>query len=186
MYTRVIIFIIMETEKVLVFIILSPLKYQVGFHPKTYFHMLKDHHCYDHKDLHLSQVKKKKKKMKVKWFVFSLVLTYWIAEQTLHGHLVWNFSSAGIKNYIVYFTWLQTLKEKFCTYMLSCNILYVSWAWRYIIWKTHLYSSHHLPSEWQEAAVFCSSVTIKFYIWLLKIKGATLQRKLVVRVQGSG
>ena len=39
--------------------------------------MLKDHHCYDHKDLHLSQVKKKKKKkMKVKWFVFSLVLTY--------------------------------------------------------------------------------------------------------------
>lgn len=61
MYTRVIIFIIKETEKVLVFIILSPLKYQVGFHPKTYFHMLKDHHCYDHKDLHLSQVKKKKK-----------------------------------------------------------------------------------------------------------------------------
>lgn len=95
-------------------------------------------------------------------------------------------SSAGIKNYIVYFTWLQTLKEKFCTYMLSCSILYVSWAWRYIIWKTHSYSFHHLPSEWQEAAVFCSSVTIKFYIWLLKIKGATLQRKLVVLVQGSG
>lgn len=68
MYTRVIIFIIKETEKVLVFIILSPLKYQVGFHPKTYFHMLKDHHCYDHKDLHLSQVKKKNESEMVCFF----------------------------------------------------------------------------------------------------------------------
>ena len=120
-------------------------------------------------------------------FFFGVKHYYWIIEQTLHGRLeVWNFSSTRIENYIVYFTWSQTLKEKFCTYMLSCNILYVSWAWRYILWKTHLYSSRHLPSEWQEAAVFCSSVTIKFDIWLLKIKGATLQRKLVVLVQGSG
>lgn len=72
MYTRVIIFIIKETEKVLVFIILSPLKYQVGFHPKTYFHMLKDHHCYDHKDLHLSQVKKKKNESEMVCFFFGV------------------------------------------------------------------------------------------------------------------
>lgn len=72
MYTRVIIFIIRETEKVLVFIILSPLKYQVGFHPKTYFHMLKDHHCYDHKDLHLSQLKKKKKESEMVCFFFGV------------------------------------------------------------------------------------------------------------------
>lgn len=72
MYTRVIIFIIRETEKVLVFIILSPLKYQVGFHPKTYFHMLKDHHCYDHKDLHLSQVKKKKSESEMVCFSFGV------------------------------------------------------------------------------------------------------------------
>ena len=72
MYTRVIIFIIKETEKVLVFIILSPLKYQVGFHPKTYFHMLKDHHCYDHKDLHLSQVKKKKYESEMVCFFFGV------------------------------------------------------------------------------------------------------------------
>lgn len=74
MYTRVMIFSIKETEKVRVFII-SPFKYQVNFHAKTYFHMLKDHHCYGYKDLHLSQVKKKQN-MKVKWFVFSLELTY--------------------------------------------------------------------------------------------------------------
>lgn len=72
MYTRVIIFIIKETEKVLVYIILSPLKYQVGFHPKTYFHMLKDHHCYDHKDLHLSQVKKKKNESEMVCFFFGV------------------------------------------------------------------------------------------------------------------
>lgn len=72
MYTRVIIFIIKETEKVLVFIILSPLKYQVGFHPKTYFHMLRDHHCYDHKDLHLSQVKKKKNESEMVCFFFGV------------------------------------------------------------------------------------------------------------------
>lgn len=72
MYTRVIIFIIRETEKVLVFIILSPLKYQVGFHPKTYFHMLKDHHCYDHKDLHLSQLKKKKNESEMVCFFFGV------------------------------------------------------------------------------------------------------------------
>ena len=72
MYTRVIIFIIKETEKVLVFIILSPLKYQVGFHLKTYFHMLKDHHCYDHKDLHLSQVKKKKNESEMVCFFFGV------------------------------------------------------------------------------------------------------------------
>lgn len=72
MYTRVIIFIIKETEKVLVFIILSPLKYQVGFHPKTYFHMLKYHHCYDHKDLHLSQVKKKKNESEMVCFFFGV------------------------------------------------------------------------------------------------------------------
>ena len=59
MYTRVIIFSVNETEKVRVFII-SPLKYQVSFLAKTYFHMLKDHHCYGQKDLHLSQVKKGK------------------------------------------------------------------------------------------------------------------------------
>ena len=88
---------------------------------------------------------------------------------------------------LVRFLIRQQLVRKYRTPALSMKYsIYVSWAWRYIIWKTHSYSFHHLPSEWQEAAVFCSSVTIKFYIWLLKIKGATLQRKLVVLVQGSG
>ena len=163
------------------------MKYQVSFHAKTYFHMLNRSSLLQlQRFAPFTGKKKTKRESEVVCFFFGVKHYYWIIEQTLHGRLeVWNFSSTCIENYIVYFTWSQTLKEKFCTYMLSCNILYVSWAWRYILWKTHLYSSRHLPSEWQEAAVFCSSVTIKFDIWLLKIKGATLQRKLVVLIQGS-
>ena len=69
-----------------------------------------------------------------------------------------------IENYIVYFTWLQTLKEKVCTFELSCNILYVSWAWN------------------KNSLIFVSSVTIRvtrgscilqfcyYKVWYLTIK----------------
>ena len=125
---------------------------------------------------------KKRQNMKVKWFVFSLVLTYWTIEQTLHGRLeVWNFSSAISKIILCISLDCKHSKRKF----VPSSYHVISSMYLGHETKTHSYSSHQLPSEWQEAAVFCSSVTIKFDIWLLKIKGATLQRKLVVLVQGS-
>ena len=114
MYTRVIIFSVKETEKVRVFII-SLLKYQVSFHAKTYFHMLNRSSLLQlQRFAPFTGKKKTKRESEVVCFLFGVKHYYWIIEQTLHGRLeVWNFSSTRIENYIVYFTWSQTLKEKF-------------------------------------------------------------------------
>ena len=163
--------------------ITSPLKYQVNFQTKTFSHVKWSSLLWLKKCAPFNG--KKKYQSEMVCFFFGVNIMNNRTNITLPlGGTKFLFSYWKLW-YIVYFTWLQTFKEKFCTFTLSCNILYVSWAWRYILWKTHLYSFHHSPPEWQEAAVFCTTVTMKFDIWLLKIKGATPQRKLAVLFRGS-
>ena len=135
-----IIFSIKETEKVRVFII-SPLKYQVSFLAKTYFHMLKDHHCYGYKDLHVSQVKKKTTKYESEMVCFFF----------------------GVKHYMA--TWRYEISLLLVLKITLCISLDCKHSKRnFVPSHYHIISSMHLGHEdiySEKLTIFLSSLTIR-------------------------